>query len=232
MNVWKNIGMQFQDKNGHFVMIDDPKFDPIFDFIESHGKKLTGHIGEPRHCWLPVEKMLASSNCEYYEEQPQYHIYLHPEFPAYEDHIKAYECMLEKHPTIRYMGCHLASLEWSLEELARRLDRFPNMAVDLAARIDDLQILEREEVRQFFIKYQDRILYGTDLSIKEKPDPKAYTEHMHQTWLQDWVYFATDSIITISGIEKPVRGLDLPASVLRKISRVNAQKWYKRIYLS
>ncbi|MFC1543545.1 hypothetical protein ACFL4K_03280, partial [Candidatus Neomarinimicrobiota bacterium] len=62
VKVWKNIGMVFQDLNGAFVMLDDPKFDPIIDFIEAQGKTLTGHIGEPRDCWLPLEEMVATSN--------------------------------------------------------------------------------------------------------------------------------------------------------------------------
>lgn len=226
VKVWKNIGMEFKDKNDNFVMIDDSKFDPIFDFIESEGKTLTGHIGEPKDCWLPLDKMMASSNREYYKEYPEYHMYLHPELPSYEDHIKAYEHVLEKHPNSRYVACHLASIEWSMKELAMRLDRFPNMAVDLAARIDDLQLLEREPVRRFFMEYQDRILYGTDLSIKQEHDPKTFTAHMNNGWMQDWIYFSTDSVMTIPGIEKPVRGLNLPVPVLKKIYRVNAQKWY------
>lgn len=229
IKVWKNIGMEFKDKDGNFVMIDHPRFDPIFDFIESQGKTLTGHIGEPRDCWLPLEEMIAESNRQYYSEHPEYHMYLHTDYPSYEDQINSYKRMLKKHPNLRYVGCHLASIEWSMEELAIVLDEFPNMAVDLAARIDDLQLLNRDEVRQFFIKYQDRILYGTDLSIKEQHDPKAYAEYAHQTWLSDWIYFSTDSVRTIPGIDKPVRGLYLPPSVLKKIYRLNAEKWYPGI---
>ncbi len=230
VKVWKNIGMEFKDKDGNFVMIDHPRLDAIFDFIESQGKTLTGHIGEPRDCWLPIEKMIAESNRKYYTMNPEYHMYHHPEYPSYEDQINSYKRMLKKHPHLRYVGCHLGSIEWSMAELAKVLDEFPNMAVDLAARIDDIQLLDRDEVHQFFIKYQDRILYGTDLNIKEQHDPKAYAEYAHQTWLSDWTYFSTDSVMNIPGINKPVPGLDLPPSVLRKIYRFNAEKWYPDIH--
>lgn len=229
VKVWKNIGMEFRDKDGNFVMIDDPRFDPIFDFIESRNRTLTAHIGEPRDCWLPVDEMLVSSNKRYYSNHPEYHMYLHPEYPAYEDHIRAYERVLEKHPTIRYVGCHLGSIEWNLEELSKRLDRFPNMAVDLAARIDDIQTLEREDVRQFFLNYHDRILYATDLGIDEEDDPAEYAKRAHRIWVRDWTYFATDSVMTIPGIDQPVRGLALPPSLLRKIYGTNADKWYPGI---
>ncbi len=226
VKVWKNIGMEFKDKDSNFVMIDNPRFDAIFDFIESQGKTLTGHIGEPRDCWLPLEEMVAESNRRYYIANPEYHMYHHHEYPSYEDQINSYKRMLKKHPNLRYVGCHLASIEWSMEELAKVLDEFPNMAVDLAARIDDIQLLDRERVRQFFIKYQDRILYGTDLNIKEQHDPRVYAEYAHQTWLSDWTYFAADSLINIFDIDKPVRGLDLPPPMLKKIYRLNAEKWY------
>jgi predicted TIM-barrel fold metal-dependent hydrolase len=229
VKVWKNIGMEFKDKTGNFVMVDNPRFDPIINFIESEGKTLTGHIGEPRDCWLPLDQMMANSNRRYFRNNPQYHMALNPEFPRYEELIKSYENMLEKHPDLKYVGCHMASIEWSLEELANRLNRFPNMAVDLSARIDDVQLLDRDKVRKFFIEYQDRILYGTDLSIKEKYDPVMFAEKAHQVWQRDWIYFSTDSILTIPDIEKPVSGLNLPGLILEKIYRINALKWYPGI---
>ncbi|UCH63394.1 MAG: amidohydrolase family protein [Fidelibacterota bacterium] len=228
VKVWKNIGMVFQDQHGAFVMIDDPKFDPIIDFIEAEGKTLTGHIGEPRDCWLPLEEMVATSNRNYFSRNPEYHMYLHPEYPAYEDHIQAVSRMLEKHPELRYVGCHLASIEWSVAELGKFLDRFPNAAVDMAARIDDLQNQDRDAVRAFFIDYQDRLLYGTDEGIGEDDDA-ASTRRCHEVWMQDWTWLATDSVMTIPRVEHPVPGLGLPAKVLEKVYRLNAEKWYPEI---
>lgn len=226
VKVWKNVGMVFRDRTGRFVTIDDPKFDPILDFIARSGKTLLGHIGEPKDCWLPLDQMRSESNRRYYRDHPEYHMYLHPDYPSYEELIRSYENMLAKHPNLRYVGAHLASIEWSVAELAKRLDRFPNMAVDLAARIDDIQLLDRDEVRDFFIRYQDRILYGTDLGISEGQDPVAFARRAHERWLQDWTYLATDSLLEIRGIDHPVRGLKLPPKVLRKIYWENAKRWY------
>ncbi len=229
VKVWKNIGMDFRDKNGRFVLIDDPRFDPIFDYITREGKTLTAHIGEPKDCWLPLDRMVSESNRRYYGGHPQYHMYLHPEYPAYGDHIRAVERVLSRHPRLRYVGAHLASLEWSVEELARRLDRFPNLAVDLAARVDDLQLLDPRAVREFLIKYQDRVLYATDLEISEGQDPKAVCARLHARWTEDWKYFATPEETRIGSTEKRVRGLALPGAVLHKIYRTNAVKWYPGI---
>ena len=229
VKVWKNIGMELRDKDGRFVMIDNPRFDPVFDLIEKRGKTLTGHIGEPRDCWLPLDKMVSESNRRYYKAHPEYHMYLHPDFPTYDAQIASVEHMLEKHPKLRYVGCHVASIEWNLEKLAKFLDRFPNVAVDLAARIDDLQLLDRDAVRECFIKYQDRLLYATDIEIEEGQNPQTVCNRLHTRWTDEWKYFSTDQAVTISGTEKKVQGLALPADVLRKIYQTNAKKWYPGI---
>ena len=165
VKVWKEIGMVLKDPNGHYVMIDDARFDPIFDFIESRNKTLVGHLAEPRNCWLPLESMTVNSDRGYYKNYPQYHGFLHPEIPGYWEQIKARNHVLEKHPHLRFVGCHLGSLEYDVDELAKRLDKYPNFAVDMAARIVHFQVQDREKVRNFIIKYQDRLLYGTDNEI-------------------------------------------------------------------
>ena len=98
-------------------------------------------------------------------------MYRHPEFPSYEDQIVARDRMLEKHADLQFVGAHLGSLEWSVDELAKRLDRFPNMAVDMAARIPHLQVQSVknwQKVHDFMIKYQDRLIYATDHGVKQR----------------------------------------------------------------
>jgi len=226
VKVWKNIGMVVQDKAGRFVRLDDPRFDPIIDFIQAQDKTLLGHIGEPRDCWLPLEEMVTAGNRSYYRNNPQYHMYLHPEYPAYEDHIEAVSNMLAKHPGLRYVGAHLASIEWNVHKLAGFLDEFPNAAVDMAARIDDLQNLDREEVRAFLIKYQGRLLYATDIGIAEDHEHDWTLRRFHGRWMSDWTWLATDSLLERSGYDRPVQGLALPPKVLKKIYAQNARKWY------
>jgi len=156
---------------------------------------LIGHLGEPKNCWLPLEKMTTNNDKKYFREHPQYHMYKHPDLPSYEEQIAARDRMLDKNPNLIFMGVHLGSLEWSVDELAKRLDKYPNMSVDIAARIGQLfyQTKEdRERVRQFFIKYQDRLLYGTDLGDNGKMDANKKQTEMHNYWIRDWEYFVTD----------------------------------------
>lgn len=230
VKIWKNIGMTVRDRSGRFIMADDPALDPVIDYIKSRGLPITGHLGEPRNCWLPLEQMTVSSDSSYFARNPHYHMFLHPEYPSYEDQIKARDKMLAKHPDLTFIGCHLASLEWNVDSLAKRLDRFPNMAVDMSARICHLQYQsaqDRRRVRDFCIRYQDRLLYGTDVGDSGNADPGRFRKSMHATWLDDWKYFTSDDEMTSDKFRGAFRGLKLPKEVVDKIFKENAVKLYK-----
>ncbi len=226
VKIWKDIGMVFRDSIGNFIMIDDPRFDPILDFIELQDKTLLAHLGEPRNCWLPLDSMTVLSDRGYFKENPQYHMYLHPEYPSYDAQIAARDRMLAKHPNLRVVGAHLGSLEWNVDELAKRLDKYPNFAVDMAARICHFQVQNSDKVRDFIIKYQDRLLYGTDFGISDKANIDARKQWLEEEWRNDWKYFSTDSVMTAPAVPDSFTGLKLDEKVLRKIYFENAVKWY------
>src|SRR5687768_12099323 len=133
VKIWKNIGMELKAGNDLYVMIDNPAFKPVLDYLEQHKIPVIGHLGEPKNCWLPLAEMTVKNNRNYYAKNPQYHMYLHPEAPSYEDHIRARDRILAMHPLLPFTGAHLGSLEWSVDELAKRLDKYPNLAVDMSA---------------------------------------------------------------------------------------------------
>lgn len=232
VKVWKNIGMELKDSNGKFVMIDDPAFDTIIDFIEKNNVTLIGHLGEPKNAWLPVEQMTVSGDKNYFAAHPQYHMYLHPEYPSYEDQINARDRMLEKHPNLRFVGAHLGSLEWNVDELAKRLDKFPNMAVDMAERISHFQyqaVTDWKKVHDFFIKYQDRLIYATDEGVKSGAVPGRVSNLAHENWLRHWRFFTSDEKMKVPKVEKEFNGLRLPKAVVDKIFLKNAEKWFPSI---
>src|SRR5208283_678817 len=114
--------------------------------------------------------MSVNNDKEYFRGHPQYHMFLHPELPSYEQQMAARDRMLAKNRGLKFMGAHLASLEWSVERLAEFLDRNPDAVVDLAARMGQVQYQsnrDRAKVRRFFIRYQNRLLYGTD--VEQEP---------------------------------------------------------------
>ncbi len=232
VKVWKNIGMELKDRNGKFVMIDNPAFDPIIDFIEKNNITLIGHLGEPRNAWLPVEQMTVSGDKKYFAAHPQYHMYLHKEYPSYEDQVNARDHMLGKHPNIRFVGAHLGSLEWNVDELAKRLEKFPNMAVDMAERISHFQyqaVTNWKKIHDFFIKYQDRLIYATDEGVRANTNPAEVSKLAHENWLRHWRFFTSGEKMKVPKVEKEFNGLKLPKQVVDKIYLKNAEKWFPSI---
>jgi predicted TIM-barrel fold metal-dependent hydrolase len=230
VKLWKNIGMTVRDRNGKFIMANDPGLKPVIDYIVNRNLPVTAHLGEPRNCWLPLEEMTIKGDKSYFTGNPQYHMFLHPEYPSYEEQINARDHLLELHPDMKFIGCHLGSLEYDVDELAKRLDRFTNMAVDMAARICHLQyqtVADREKVRNFCIKYQDRLMYGTDLSDEQADNREELGKILHDTWMADWKYFVTDAEMETGSFKGSFQGLKLPVEVVDKIFSVNAIKWYR-----
>ena len=229
VKVWKNIGMSLRDANGKLVMIDDPGFDPVFTHVQAMGLPLIGHLGEPRNCWLPLAEMTTNNDRSYFREHPQYHMYLQPQMPSYEAQIAARDRRLERTPDLRFVGAHLASLEWSIDRLAAFLDNHPDAVVDMAARMTNLQyqsVRARDEVRDFFVRYQDRILYGSDLTFDPDTDPTEFRQEAHATWQADWNYMATREISHVEDIDADVMGLQLPRAVIDKIFWSNARRTF------
>lgn len=224
VKIWKNIGMDLRDENGKFVMVDHPKLEPIFNFLVENNIPVIGHNGEPYDCWLPLEEMTFSKS--YYGSHPEYHMYLHPEYPSYNDQINARDNMLAKYPSLRFTGAHLGSIEWDLDELSKRLDRFPNMWVDLS-RMPYLQLHtlnDWQKTHDFFVKYQDRLVYATDRQVNATTDPIDLKKKTHEAWLKDWVFYTTDNDISLKG-HGELKGLKLPREVIDKIYYKNAQNW-------
>ena len=232
IKIWKNIGMVLKDSTGKYVMADNTKFDSIYNYLEINNIPVMGHLGEPKNCWLPLDQMTLDNDKNYFTNHPEYHMFLHPEAPSYEVQIETRDNILKRHPKLNFIGAHLGSLEWSVDELAKRLDQFPNFNVDFSARIGHLEYQsskDREKVRQFMIKYQDRLLYGTDGSLNEQiTNPQAKKNSLRNIWLEQFIYLATDESVIVKdlgGIK--VQGLQLPCEVIDKIYSKNAIRLLK-----
>ena len=227
--VWKDIGMEFRDANGSLVMIDDPQLRPVIQHIAKNDLVLIGHLGEPKNCWLPIEEMTVKNDQNYFRRHPEYHMYLHPELPSYEDQIRARDALLAAHPNLRFIGAHFGSLEWSVDALAKFLDRFPKALVDTAARMGQLQYQSRHNharVRQFLIDYQDRIVYGTDISLAAPVNSEAGFRAAERRWRRDWRYFCTQQEQTVPELDGTVKGLQLPREVINKIYSANMRRLF------
>lgn len=227
VKVWKNIGMVEKDARGRLIMLDDAGLAPVAEHVRALGVPLIAHQGEPYNCWLPLDQMTTNNDREYFAKHPQYHMYLHPEQPSHGDLMAARDRFVAAHPQLRVVGAHMASLEYDVDRLAEFLDRFPNATVDLAARMSQVQYQsnqDREKVRDFFIRYQDRLLYGTDLTQSPDADPAQVKQEVHAVWQSDWRYLATDESQRIEMLEADVAGLALPRAVIDKVYYGNAAR--------
>lgn len=236
VKVWKNIGMVEKDAQGRLIMLDNPGFDGVMSHLEARAIPLIAHQAEPKNCWLPLEAMTTDNDRSYFRDHPEYHMYLHPEQPSYESLIAARDRFVARHPKLNFIGAHLGSLEWSVDELAKFLEAYPNTTVDLAARMSQVQYQSNSDyakVRRFFVKYQDRLLYGSDLTenppdAKERaqsPPMKAqFAAEADAFWRSDWIYLATSDTQHIEAIDSDVKGLALPRRVIDKIYYSNARR--------
>jgi predicted TIM-barrel fold metal-dependent hydrolase len=221
VKIWKNVGMEIKDQDGKFIMPDDPKFAPIYKDIAQHGKTLMAHLAEPDVAWGPPDP--SDPSWSYYQENPQWFLYNKPGFPSKQQILEARDHILAENPKLRMVGVHLGSMEKNLDDIAAHFDRYPNFAVDMAARMEYLMIAPPEKVRSFLIRYQDRVLYGTDLDIPPTANVQESLEDWQSTYARDWRFLATDETLDYGG--RKVQGLQLPAPVLQKIFRDNAVRW-------
>jgi hypothetical protein len=221
VKIWKNIGMEIKDRDGKFILPDDPKFSAIYQEISRRGKTLMSHVAEPDVAWGPPDPLDPSWS--YYRENPQWYLADKPEYPAKKAILEARDHVLASNPKLRMVGVHLGSMEKDLDGIARRFDLYPNFAVDTAARMDYLMAAPPAKVRAFLIKYQDRILYGTDLDLLANAEISEALKDWRSTYVRDWMFLATDQTIEQHG--RKAQGLKLPETVLRKIYRTNALHW-------
>ena len=231
VKIWKVVGLEITRPDGTFILPDDPLFDPIYAFIAERGRPLQAHLAEPIEAWRPLDPTSVSYN--YYKSNPQWHLHNKPEYPSHAAIIAARDNILRKHPKLVMVAAHLGSLEHDLDAIAERFERYPNFNIECAARVRYLTRYPAEKVRNFFIKYQDRILYGVDMSWKPYREERKPTDAMRQAYIlrrqerykEDWAYFAGSGETTYE--TRKVQALALPREVLEKFYNGNARRIYR-----
>jgi hypothetical protein len=220
VKIWKNIGMSIKGKSGAYLLPDDRTLKPVYEAILKGDRTLVAHLAEPDGAWLPLDD--KNPELRYYSANPQWHMHGKPGAPVKEAILRARDRLIASYPKLRVVGCHLGSDEDDLVRLAKRLDAYPNFAVDTAARVRYFARGDRDQVRQFLTKYQDRILYATDFSLREG-EPAAAARSLGLIHDRDWAFFSGSDPMEYDS--KPTRGLGLSEGVLRKLFRENALRW-------
>jgi predicted TIM-barrel fold metal-dependent hydrolase len=214
LKIAKTLGLGYKDKTGQFVKVDDPRIDPIWAKCAELGIPVEIHVSDPKAFFTPVDKY----NERYDElgQNPEWSFY-GDAFPSKESILEARNRVIARHPNTIFIGAHFGNLPEELETVAQWLDTYPNFYVDIDARISELG-RQPYSARKFFIKYQDRILFGTDTPCN------AESYRLYFRFLEtDDEYIDPTPAHKLQG-RWNIYGLYLPDEVLEKIYNKNAQK--------
>ncbi len=225
VKIWKNVGMEIKDAHGNYILPDNPVFDPIYKDIASHSRTLIAHVADPSSAWEPPNP--ASPDYSYYKETPQWYMHDKPHPASKEDILRARDHVLEQNPHLRVVGAHLGSMEANFNQLGEHFDRYPNFAVDLAGRMPYLMLQPRATIIAFITKYQDRLIYATDIGLSPVEDTGSVVKESESSYARDWRFLATGDIVSYKG--RNIRGLALPGPILHKLYHDNAVKWFPGI---
>ena len=214
LKIFKSLGLTLRDKSGKLIPVDDPRIDPIWAKCGELGIPVMVHVSDPKAFFTPLDQFN-----ERYDE-----LGAHPSWSFYGDQYSSKEEILAqrnrvfaRHPNTIFIGAHVATLPEELHTVAMWLDCYPNLYVDICARISELG-RQPYTARKFIIKYQDRILFGTDTAC----DAEAY--RIYYRFLE-----TDDEYIDPSGGHHlqgrwMIYGIHLPDEVLEKVYNKNALK--------
>ncbi|MEM9825388.1 MAG: amidohydrolase family protein [Planctomycetota bacterium] len=212
---FKQFGLGHRNRDGSFIRIDDPRFDPIWKACGDLKLPVIIHTGDPAAFFDPIDP-----NNERWEELSRHPdwSFAAPEFPSRQALLDARNRVIEKHPQTQFIGAHVAGNPENLKVVGQWLDQYPNLWVEFSSRISELGRQDRE-ARKFLIRYQDRVLFGTDGPWPEKR-LRAYWRFL-QTFDESFDYSEKDP--PPQGLWR-IDGVGLPADVLKKIYQQNAMR--------
>ena len=225
VKVWKNIGMEIKDAKGNYILPDNPSLEPIYKDIAAHHKTVVFHIADPDTAWAPPNP--SAPDYSYFANNPQWYMYKIPYSPSKEQILLARDHVIQANPDLRIVGAHLGSMEGHFDQVAQHLDHYPNFAVDLAARIPYLMLQPRADIIAFIVKYQDRLIYGTDDTLYPQEDVQKIVTRSEASYAHDWRFLATNDMLDYRG--RKIQGLALPLPILRQLYHDNAVHWFPGI---
>lgn len=211
LKVFKGLGMFNKDSKGNLIAVDDPRLGPVWEKCGQLGIPVLIHSADPKPFWSPQDSM----NERWLE------LKTHPRRkrsdcnPApWQQIINEQHNVFRNHPGTIFIAAHMGWYANDLQQLGKLLDEIPNMYVGIAAVIAELGRQPRM-AKKFFIKYQNRILFGKDsyqpqefptyFRVLETDDEYfPYYKRYHAFWR--------------------MYGLDLPDDVLKKVYYKNALK--------
>lgn len=226
LKINKALGLELKNPDGTYIFPDDPRMDPVWAMCARYGKPVMIHVSDPIARWDPIGPDNERYEAGLWRTDPEGN-YHGTGQPHYTDIWRHQEAMLRKHPATRFVLAHVANMSEDLGRAGALLDAFPNADVELSARYHDLG-RQPFSARKWLIKYQDRVLFGTDGSPGRD---------IEQFWTPHWRFAETDDEYfdhpaqMLSRLGAPLQGrwriygVSLPEEVLRKMYYGNALKY-------
>lgn len=213
LKVLKELGLRFRDRTGKIISVDDERLFPIWERAGELGIPVLIHTSDPAAFFHPVDRY----NEHYLTlcTAPEWGFY--GSFYSKEELLRQRDRMIAAHSQTTFICAHVANYPENLGYVSAFLDTHQNAYVDLSARIDELG-RQPYSARDFMIKYQDRILFGTDMPVKAD----VYRTYFRFLETDDEYFYYPDYVGRFGYSRWGIYGLSLPDDVLKKIYYKNA----------
>lgn len=216
LKLLKDFGLGVRDKSGKLLAIDDRRLDPVWEECGRLGIPVFIHSGDPEAFFLPID-----ANNERYEElmeHPDWSFYGR-DYPGLQALLEARNRVFARHPRTQFVSLHMGWPE-NLDWVQSMLEQHPNVMVEFGAREAELGRQPRR-ARELFLKYQDRVMFGTDNEVTEE----LYRNYFR--WLETADEYFDYWDAPGQGRFK-ISGLALPDEVLEKIYHKNAERVFSQ----
>ena len=227
LKILKTLGLYLRENitSGSLVKIDDPRFDPMWDACGQLNLPVAIHISDPIAFFTPTDRF--NERYEELNNHPDWSFY-GGDFPSNDELIVARNRVFDRHSKTQFVVLHVGNFAEDLQNVSENLDRYPNMFVDLAARIGELGRQPRT-ARKFFDKYQDRILFGTDATPHGDEFPQqVFNDKLYEIYFrfletEDEYFDYAPAKIPPQGRWR-IYGIGLPDTILKKVYYENSAR--------
>ncbi|HWA97398.1 MAG TPA: amidohydrolase family protein [Pirellulales bacterium] len=215
LKVFKDFGLRYRNPDGSLVKIDDPRWEPIWTACGNLGLPILIHVGDPAAFFEPVDE--TNERWEELHRHPDWSFY-GGDNPKREELFAAFNRVVAAHPATMFIGAHVADNPEDLATVGQWLDTYPNLNVEIASRTNELG---RQPItaRKFFLKHQDRIMFGTD-GPRERGRLLPYWRFLETA---DEYFPYAENPFPPQGFWH-IYGIELPDDVLRKVYQENAAR--------
>jgi predicted TIM-barrel fold metal-dependent hydrolase len=225
LKILKTLGLYLRENitSGTLVKIDDPRFDPMWDACGQLNLPVAIHVSDPVAFFTPTDRF--NERYEELNNHPDWSFY-GGDFPRNEELLAARNRVMSRHPKTQFVTLHMGNFAEDLGNVAENLDRFPNMHVDIAARIGELGRQPRTS-RKFFEKYQDRIVFATDATPHGDDFPQqVFNDKLYEIYFrfletEDEYFDYAPAKVPPQGRWR-IYGINLRDEILKKIYYENA----------